>query len=819
MKNFLQFFLSICLGCGLGLGQSASGTITGVVTDPSGADVPKAAVTCRNQATNAIRQTSTDSYGVYRATNLDPGEYQVEVRATGFRQADSGPVRLNTADVLRLGLRLEIREINDSVSVNEPAIDVNTSDPQLGRSFRQLADIPLLSGNSGRNVLLLLGTQAGVVVDNNGGVSVNGQRVGSNSFALDGADSTDVADRQPDSVNLLSPNAVAEVRLVTGVLKAEYGRNSGGAVIVTTKSGGNAFHGTADEGFRNGVLNAVPFFSNSVPGGNATTYADGTMRKPQWNGNDFDANLGGPIGRDRTFFFASYLGFRRRQGDARSATVPSDAQRAAIETFGVPEAKALLRVIPRAQSGNLFLSAPSNALERDSGLAKIDHSFVQDNQISLAFFIDDERSVLPFHTAGGNNRTGIPGFGTIGGVRRQNVILRDSHVFSPCLLNEFRASFHRNADASAPLAKASLRGLGLNGIVPDDPAGESVPFVSFSGFTAFGTNIRPPAGLQRNTWQAVDNLSWSHGRHFWKVGGELLSYVVHSTFANFDSGQVTINGNGTSSNSALVVHRIPGLPNDLNDFANGFASSFTQGNSLRAAGHTGTVGIFAQDDWKVRRTLTLNLGLRWEYNSPFTDQRNRFLALRPSLQSTVFPDAPLGLVYPGDAGVTRSTYSADRNNFAPRIGLAWDVIGNGRLAVRGGYALLYDNPDSQFGAAFLAAPPFNLTQNVTSTRYADPWASSTIHPFAQPFPFQPRKPGEHFDFTTVAPLTLGVYDPSFATPYTQQWSLQIQRQLRQNWLLEAGYVGSSGVKLLAQHQINPGILNPTASATDLDNRR
>jgi outer membrane receptor protein involved in Fe transport len=819
MKNLLQFSLSICLSCGVGFSQSASGTITGMVTDPSGADVPKAAVTCRNQNTNVIRQTSTDSYGVYRVANLDPGEYQVEVRAPGFRQAASNPVRLQTADVLRLDISLEVGEVTDSITVTAHGLEVNTADPQLGKSFREVAEIPLLSGNSGRNVLLLLGTQPGVMVDTNGGFSVNGQRVGSNSFALDGTDSTDVADRQPDSVNLLSPNAVAEVRLVTGVLKAEYGRSSGGAVIVMTKSGGNAFHGVAAEVFRNGVLNAVPFFSKSVTGLNAQTYSDGTARKPQWNGNDFDANLGGPIVKDRTFFFASYLGFRRRQGDSRSATVPSDAQRAAIEASGVPEAKALLALVPRAQSGNLFLSAPSNALDRDSGLLKIDHSFAADNQLSLAYFIDDQRSTSPFNTAGGSNRTGIPGFGTIGGARHQNVILRDSHAFSAVLLNEFRASFHRNADVSAPFAKASLRSLGLTGIMPDDPTGESVPFLSFAGFTGFGTNIGPPDGLQRNTWQSADSLTWGRGRHFWKFGGELLSYIVHSTFANFDSGQITLNGNGTSSNSPLVPRRIPGLPNDLNDFANGFASVFTQGNSLRAAGHTQSFGIFAQDDWKVRRNLTLNVGLRWEYNSPFTDQRDRFLTLRPGEQSSLFPDAPIGLVYPRDAGVSRSTYAADRNNFAPRIGFAWDLLGNGRLAIRGGYGLLYDNPDSQFGAAFLAAPPFNLTQTVISTRYADPWATSTVHPIPQPFPFQPRKPGEHFDFTTVAPLTLGIYDPGFATPYTQQWSVQIQRQLRRDWLLEASYVGSSSVRLLSQHQINPGILTPTASATDLDSRR
>jgi hypothetical protein len=337
--------------------------------------------------------------------------------------------------------------------------------------------------------------------------------------------------------------------------------------------------------------------------------------------------------------------------------------------------------------------------------------------------------------------------------------------------------------------------------------------------TNFGSPFNSPSGLQRNTWQFLDNLSWSRGKHSWRFGGEFLSYIVRSTFDYSNNGLITIDGKGTDSNSPLVPLKIPGLTQaqDLNDFANGYASSFKQGNSLRAAGHTHTFSLFAQDDWKVRRNLTLNLGVRWEYNAPFTDQRDRFLALRPGQQSTVFPDAPVGLVYPGDAGVSRSTYGSDWNNFGPRLGFAWDVLGNGRLAVRGGYALLYDNPDYQFGAPFQAAPPFNITPSVINTRFADPWASAAA-PIPQPFPFRPRSPGERFNFAALAPLNLNVYDPNFATPYTQQRSLQIQRQLSHDWLVEAGYVGSVGVRLLAQHQLNPAILTATATSNDENQR-
>ena len=811
MMSILQFLLYAPMVMGVAYAQSTYGTIMGYVTDPFGSGVPKAKVMSKNTDTNVQRQVTTDDQGLYRLTNLEPGEYLIEAEASSFRRAAVPAARLGTAGVLRVDFSLELGQITDSVTVTAPVIEVNTGDPQLGKTFREVSDVPLLSGNSGRNVLLLLGTQPGVIFDNTGGLSVNGQRSNSNSFVLDGADSTDIANRQPDSVDLLSPNAISELRLITGVLKAEYGRNSGGSVMVTTKSGSNVFHGVASEILRNSILNAVPFFAKSVPGGTAQSFPDGTARKPQWNGNDFDANLGGPLVRDKTFLFVSYLGFRRRQGDSRYATVPSDAQRAAIEAYGVPEAKALLALIPRPLSGATYFSAPSNALDRDGGLAKLDRIFSVGNQLSALYFIDDQRSGLPFNTLGGNSRTGIPGFGIVGGTRRQNVVVRDSHSLSANRLNEFLVSYHRNADASQPLAKTDLRSLGLTGIVPDDPSGAAVPFVQFSSITSIGTPIGTPGGLQRNTWQFLDNFSWVRGRHSWKFGGEVLSHVVHTTFANYNSGWIQING---TTNLPLI----PGLPQDLSDFARGYAVSFTQGNSLRAAGHTRSIDWFAQDDWKIRRNLTLNLGVRWEHNAPFTDQRNRFVALRPGQQSSVFPDSPVGLVYPGDAGVSRSTYRADWNNFGPRLGFAWDIPGNGKLAIRGGYGLLYDNPDYQFGAPFQAAPPFNITASVLNTRFADPWASATP-PIPQPFPFRPRNPGERFDFAALAPIKLGVYDPNFATPYTQQWSLQVQRQLSPNWLVEAAYIGSQGVRLLAQHQLNPAILTTTATSSDENFRR
>jgi hypothetical protein len=231
---------------------------------------------------------------------------------------------------------------------------------------------------------------------------------------------------------------------------------------------------------------------------------------------------------------------------------------------------------------------------------------------------------------------------------------------------------------------------------------------------------------------------------------------------------------------------------------------------------THSVNLFLQDDWKVRTNLTLNVGLRWEYNSGMRDSRNQSLAIRPGQQSVVFPDAPTGLAYPGDTGITDSTYRADWNNFGPRFGFAWDPLKNGKVSVRGGYGLLYDAPG-------LVAPiglPFAITASVPNTSYADPWASSLTNPIAQPFPFVPAAKGQRFDFTRFGTISLpGVNDPNSATPYTHQWSLQVQSRLNKDWMLETGYAGAIGVKLANTREMNPAIPGPGATANNTDSRR
>jgi hypothetical protein len=807
-------------------GQGLTGSIVGTITDPANAVVPNAKVTVKNVNTNAEVTATSDNNGVYRVLGLVPGEYTVTAQATGFSRINTSPQTVDVSTPVRVDLKLEVGAVTDVISVETRATQVNTEDAQLGQVLRNVSELPLLSGNGGRNPLFLVGIQPGVtlanispapVVSTNsiGPFSVNGQRSQANNYLLDGGDSNDLAINIPDAVQQISPDAIEEFRVVTGAAKAEYGRNAGATVELTTRSGGNHFHGILQETFRNKVLNAVPFFQKVTPGP-VETFTTGLPRKPDWKSNDFDANLGGPIKRDKTFFFLSYLGFRRVQGVARSGTVFTDQERAAISQFGVPAAKALLAMVPPASTGNTLFSSPSNSFIRDQGIAKLDHRFTARNSFSGMVFIEDQTAQDPFPFGG---TTGVPGFGTVGITNYKNLVLRDSHIVSAAMLNEARLAVHRReSDSVRPLNATPLATIGFTGVVPDDPVSQGPPSIRINGLSEFGNTIQGPQARFDTTWQYVDALSWVKGKHAWKFGVDYKAYEQNTLFEFINNGVYTFDGLGTQSG---LVTRIPGITNDaVNDFARGFVTDFEQSNANRQGYRDKFFSAYAQDDWKVRRNLTLNIGIRWEYDAPLTEIRDQVATFHAGQQSTVFPDAPVGMVYPGDKGVTRSTYKRDLNNFAPRFGFAWDPTGAGRWSLRGGYGIFFDAPISELTLQFLGVLPYGIqTDETTVTDITRPYATSQDNPIPQPFPFHPVAKGGHFDYSAVAPIGLTVMDPSFATPYSQLYNLQVQRQLGTDWIFEIGYVGSKGTKLLNRRQQNYAIVTPTATTGNTNSRR
>ena len=808
-------------------GQGLTGSISGVVKDPNGGVVPNAKVIAKNAGTNAESEVRTDDTGFYRILNLVPADYIVSVEAPGFRRTALAPQALTIAQALRVDVNLEIGQVTETVTVTGAASQINTEDAQLGRAITEIPNLPNISGANGRNPLNLAGLQPGVSMspptgaptNDIGPFSVNGQRTQANNYILDGADSNDLAINVPDALGQISPNALAEFRVVTGAMKAEYGRNGGAVVEAITRSGTNQWHASAGEVFRNTLLNATPFFQNVTPGGANGFFSNGLKRKPQWNTNDFDTQFGGPIRKDKTFFFLNYLGFRRRQGVTNSATVFTDAERAAILANGTAAAKAILGLVPAASTGNQLFSSPANSLNRDQGLARIDHRFSDRNALSFTYFIEKDISFDPFAFSGSN----VPGFGQQGAITYTNYVLRDSHTFTASLVNDARAGFHRRAQPGViPVNHTTPAQLGFTQVVPDDAAAAGPPWIIITGLSQVGNTIQGPQSRFDNTWQYADTISWIRGRHSFRFGGDYRAYEQNQQFSFINNGYFQFDGSGTTQG---LVPAIAGVSAPLNDFIHGYVGFFAQNSAARQGYRDRFGSIFVQDDWKARPNLTINLGLRWEYAAPLTELRNQLNAFRPGQQSTVFPTAPIGLVYPGDKGVPQSTYNHDWNNFAPRFGFAWDPTSKGKFSLRGGYGVFFDVPVSELTLQFLTAPPFGVQPNLFAVADMTHPYSSPIgpplgsSPIPNPFPFTPVKPGARFDFTNIAPIGLTVMDPNFATPYSQQWNLQFQYQFSPNWLASVGYVGTNGVKLLYRFNENPAIPTPTATSGNTDLRR
>jgi len=809
------------IGLPLVYGQGLTGSISGLVTDPSGSGVPNAKVVAKNVATNAETSGITDAAGYYRILNLLPSDYVVTAQATGFRQMSTSPQTLTIAQALRVDLVLELGQVTESVTVTTSARKLDTEDAQLGFAISAV-DLPVLSGNNGRNPLNLAGLMPGVSMtppagaptNDIGPFAVNGQRTQANNYLLDGVDSNDLAINIPDSLGQISPNALSEFRIVTGAMKAEYGRNGGAVVEAITRSGSNSYHGVAEEVFRNTKLNATPFFQNVSPGGTPGNFSNGLPRKPQWNSNDFDADFGGPLRHDKTFFFVSYLGFRRRQGVSSSATVFTDAERAAIQTYGTPAAKAVLGLVPPASTGNQLFTAPTNSLDRDQGLGRVDHLFNDRHSLAFTFFTETDHAFAPFAFSGSL----IPGFGEIDDTRYYNYVLRDSYTFTPTLLNDARMGFHRRAAPGVlPVNHTTPAQLGFSGVTPDDAANAGPPWFIITGYSNIGNTIQGPQARYDNTWQWADTMTWLKGKHAFKFGGDYRAYEQNQLFTFVNNGYYFYDGSGTQQG---LVQSLPGISAPLNDFIHGFVTQFVQNSSARQGYRDRFGSLFLQDDWKLAPNFTLNLGVRWEYMAPLTELNNRLNAFRPGQQSTIFPTAPVGLVYPGDAGVSISTYNHDWNNFAPRIGFAWDPFRNGKMSVRAGYGLFYDSPVSELTLQFLTAPPFGIQPTTLyDTDMTQPYSSSTVNPIPNPFPFTPVKPGAPFNFANIAPIGLTVMDPNFSTPYSQQWNMQVQYQVTQNWFASVSYVGTNGVKLLYRYNIDPSVVTPAATSGNTNLRR
>jgi hypothetical protein len=794
-------------------GQVATGTILGNVKDSSGAAVPTAQVTATNLGTQFSRTTATDASGQYALRLLPLGNYKVEVTMSGFKNFSQTGIVLEVGRNARVDATIEPGGVEEVVSVVADAPLVETNSAALSRTVGQneVLNLPLVN----RDLYSLLSLTGGVSSNDNsnslGGpeqlTTINGSgraQTGTVSFQLDGGNNT--AGLRGTGNPAPNPEAVQEFRVITNNYAAEYGRYPAGIVDVVTKSGTNQFHGAVFEFFRNEKLNAKRW---APPG---TTAAKDPLDR-----NQYGAAIGGPIQKDKTFFFVSYSGLRQeetyyrntavvptareRAGDfSQSAVKPRDPLTNAPFPGGLipssrfdPAALTIQdRFVPQSNLPNNFFEVRRpDPLDTDEGTLKLDHNLSPSHSLALSYFYQTGTDTQPL-TLTGN----IPWVDRDFKWSQHNVNLADTWTLSPTTINQFRATYTRQFGGRVNNPTTSLGDLNSKFKIQGDP---TLPRLTVSGYFTGQTSIAgPDAGS--DYFAVRDSVSVSRGSHSFKLGGE-VSYekIVHDTLLD-NYGVFAFNGSKTGNAYA--------------DFLLGLPSTMTQDAPVRKTDNGAYLSLFVQDDFRVHPRVTLNLGLRYDLQFPFTDPQNRKLAFVPGQKSQVSSNAPVGLLFPGDPGISRGIVKTDKNNIAPRLGIAWDPRGDGRMSIRAAAGIFYGSTTGNEWNTTADNQPFTVRQTFpTVFTLSDPYRNlpGGVGPF--PFNYDPASPR----FTL--PATVFGTDLDFVWPYTYQVNLTVEKEILRNFSVSASYVGALGRKLPASVDRNYPVFGPGATTANVNARR
>ncbi|MBI3681604.1 MAG: TonB-dependent receptor [Acidobacteria bacterium] len=802
--------------------QNVTGSISGVVTDGTGAVVPNAIVTAVNTGTHATFTAASGGEGVYNIRAIPIGVYDLTAEASGFKKYEAKGIRLQVNEIARVDIPLAVGATIESVTVNAQAVTVDTSTATLKNVVDQkrIAELPL----NGRNPTQLMRLVAGVVIDTRADltsgttypgvqpVSVNGGRGNTTNYILDGAQNND---HYSNAANPLpNPDALQEFSVQVNNFSAEFGRNAGGIVNAVTRSGTNDFHGSLFEYVRNKSLNAANFFAPAV---GATKMDDGLKR------NQFGGVWGGPAlipklynGKDKSFFFFSYQGTLLRQNPAEGRrVVATEAQRrgdfSALgrplrDPFGggnypnnqIPASqlsaisRGILDFIPTPPSGNtIFISAPAS-YDDHQVLARGDQQITAKNRLSGRYW--RSWALTPAYLNAKNYLEQTTGRTWL----NNSIALTDTHVFGATLTNQVLFSFNRTDGKNKPVyPPKSLVQLGSK-YYNDDQTQYHVTVAGYWGTLNTGDTNR----FLRDEYQASDTVRWTKGRHNITFGGE-YGYGIGDIVNNFRAnGQWAFNSSAPFTTDALA------------DFMVGKFFTLTQGIGEYKKTRFSIVNLFVNDSMKLARRLTVDLGVRWEPFFPYTDVDGKLGSWYPGVQSQRYSNAPKGVVYPGDPNVPQGGFPTVRGNLGPRIGFAWDVFGDGKTSVRGGYGIFFDRSNTISTNSQANQAPFGtvLTTNGNAQNsFADPYAGTV-----NPFPGSTTPPR---DVLFPQYSTQFLYAGDMRNAYLQAWNLTVERELPAGFVLRTSYAASKGTRLVALRELNAAVYAPGVTTATTNQRR
>jgi hypothetical protein len=805
------------LACSISHAQNATGTIVGTVRDPSGAVVPNVEVRITNEQTNQGTSFKTDSMGNYTAPLLRPGVYSVSAEASGFHRFLASGLVLQVDQTARVDIAMQVGDVSQTVEVTGAAALLQTENATMGAVIddRKIVELPL----NGRSFIDLALLSPGVMraggAQGQWALTVDGGRPQNNNFLLDGTQNTD-GDFNKAVVNP-SVDVIQEFKVQTSNYSAEFGRSGAGQINVVTKSGTNEFHGTVYEFFRNSAMDARSINSPS--------------KLPNFNRHQFGGTTGGPIIRNKTFFFANYEGVRRVQGQSATSSVPTAALRSGdfsgqpliydpatsrdnpsfdasrpvsatnpriirdpfpnnrIPSNRIdPITNEVLETVPLPNLGgevNNYLDTRSARQTDDQWSVRGDHQIGQSDMFFGRFSGNNTDSFSP---------NALPGFGTNFETRPKNLTLSEIHTFQPTLINEFKFGYvrlfetdlHENGYGRDWIADLGIPGVGFGG-----EAARGLPQFSVRNYATFGdATFALPRLLRNNTFQWVDNLTWLKGRHNVRVGFEarrfrynLQAWYQSRGFFQFSEGFTTRTASNDGTGHPMASYLI-GLP---------FFSQRQVGETIIDTRST-TLAGYVQDDFKVSPRLTLNLGIRYEVNTPLRDVGGRLPNVdfsKPGL-----PQIFLG----GQLGYPAGLVFTDKNNWAPRFGFAFRPFTDETTVLRGGYGIFYGADDGNTYFNNVRGVPSIIPHTIQSDNFV-------------PEIFE-------IGFTTKARLgdpnivtTYGPIDMNLRTGYVQQFGFNVQRQIGRSYVIDVGYAGTIGKKLQRSRPFNnappgPGTINP-----------